>query len=112
MKSVWILEKWVSAEDMQASLKGLESVFGSEDLSVTAYREKIETNPEGMWSGWEGKSDYKQFCKVAKDALRRSKKGDKFRVVKAEIEDSAEYWTGYENPVENVGVMKYLWATK
>ena len=124
MKKVWILEKFESNEMMVKTLGELEKMFeeskdeidekGIESMNRTiAYQKKmIEENPEGMWIGWEGKSIYRQFCDVAKAALRRADKSWKFRVVEGEIEDNAQYWCGYKFVKENEGVLRYLMATK
>ena len=124
MKKVWILEKFESNEMMVKTLGELEQMFeeskdklderGIESMNRTiAYQKKmIEENPEGMWIGWEGKSIYRQFCDVAKAALRRADKSWKFRVVEGEIEDNAQYWCGYKFVKENEGVLRYLMATK
>lgn len=124
MKKVWILEKFESNEMMVKTLGELEQMFeeskdnldekGIESMNRTiAYqKERIEENPEGMWIGWEGKSIYRQFCDVAKAALRRADKSWKFRVVEGEIEDNAQYWCGYKFVKENKGVLRYLMATK
>ena len=101
MKKVWILEKFESNEMMVKTLGELEQMFeeskdnldekGIESMNQTiaSYKKMIEENPEGMWIGWEGKSIYRQFCDVAKAALRRADKSWKFRVVEGEIEDNA-----------------------
>ena len=124
MKKVWILEKFESNEMMVKTLGELEQMFeeskgnldekGIESMNKTiaSYKKMIEENPEGMWIGWEGKSIYRQFCDVAKAALRRADKSWKFRVVEGEIEDDAQYWRGYKFVKENEGVLRYLMATK
>ena len=124
MKKVWILEKFESNEMMVKTLGELEQMFeenkgnfdekGVESMNQTiaSYKKRIEENPEGMWIGWEGKSIYRQFCDVAKAALRRADKSWKFRVVEGEIEDNAQYWRGYKFVKENEGVLRYLMATK
>ena len=124
MKKVWILEKFESNEMMVKTLGELEQMFeeskgnldekGIESMNqtITSYKKMIEENPEGMWIGWEGKSIYRQFCDVAKAALRRADKSWKFRVVEGEIEDNAQDWCGYKFVKENEGVLRYLMATK
>ena len=124
MKKVWILEKFESNEMMVKTLGELEQMFeeskgnfdekGIESINQTiaSYKKRIEENPEGMWIGWEGKTIYRQFCDVAKAALRRADKSWKFRVVEGEIEDNAQYWCGYKFVKENKGVLRYLMATK
>lgn len=124
MKKVWILEKFESNEMMVKTLGELEQMFeeskdnldekGIESMNqtITSYKKMIEENPEGMWIGWEGKSIYRQFCDVAKAALRRADKSWKFRVVEGEIEDNAQYWCGYKFVKENEGALRYLMATK
>ena len=124
MKKVWILEKFESNEMMVKTLGELEQMFeenksnfdakGVESMNQTiaSHKKRIEENPEGMWIGWEGKTIYRQFCDVAKAALRRADKSWKFRVVEGEIEDDAQYWLGYKFVKENEGVLRYLMATK
>lgn len=124
MKKVWILEKFESNEMMVKTLGELEQMFeenkgnfdakGIESMNQTiaSYKKRIEENPEGMWIGWEGKSIYRQFCDVAKAALRRADKSWKFRVVEGEIEDDAQCWCGYKFVKENEGALRYLMATK
>ena len=124
MKKVWILEKFESNEMMVKTLGELEQMFeeikdkvdekGIESMNKTiaSHKKMIEENPEGMWIGWEGKSIYRQFCDVAKAALRRADKSWKFRVVEGEIEDNAQSWCGYKFVKENEGVLRYLMATK
>lgn len=124
MKKVWILERFESNEMMVKTLCELEQMFeenkgnfdekGIESMNQTiaSYKKSIEENPEGMWVGWEGKSIYRQFCDVAKAALRRADKSWKFRVVEGEIEDNARYWCCYKFIKENEGVLRYLMATK
>ena len=124
MKKVWILEKFESNEMMVKTLGELEQMFeeskgnldekGIESMNQTiaSYKKMIEENPEGMWIGWEGKSIYRQFCDVAKASLRRADKSWKFRVVEGEVEDNAQYWSGYKFVKENEGVLRYLMATK
>ena len=124
MKKVWILEKFESNEMMVKTLGELEQMFeeskgnlnekGIESMNkiIASHKKMIEENPEGMWIGWEGKSIYRQFCDVAKAALRRADKSWKFRVVEGEIEDAPQYWCGYKFVKENEGVLRYLMATK
>ena len=124
MKKVWILEKFESNEAMVKALGELEQMFEeskgnldeksieSMNRTIASHKKMIEENPEGMWIGWEGKSIYRQFCEVAKDALRRADKSWKFRVVEGEIEDNAKYWCGYKIVKVNEGVFRYLMATK
>lgn len=124
MKKVWILEKFESNEAMVKTLGEMEQMFeenkgnfdekGIESMNQTiaSYKKRIEENLEGMWIGWEGKTIYRQFCDVAKAALRRADKSWKFRVVEGEIEDNAQYWCGYKFVKENEGVLRYLMATK
>ena len=124
MKKVWVLEKFASNEVMVKTLGELEQMLdeskdkldekGIESMNKTiaSYKKMIDENPEGIWIGWEGKSNYRQFCEVAKDSLRRADKSWKFRVVEGEIEDNAKYWRGYKFVKVNEGVLRYLMATK
>lgn len=123
MKKVWILEAFYSREEMDKSYKdilelldeaiknnNLEGIKAGEEMR-DAYKKTLEANPNGRWTGFEGKTNYKEFCYCAKAALRRNPDKE-FRVVKAEIPDDAKYWVGYINPEVNEGVYKYLLATK
>lgn len=124
MKKVWVLEKFESNDAMVKTLSELEQMFeeskdyldekGIESMNKTidSCKKRIDENPDGEWIGWEGKSIYRQFCDVAKDALRRADKSWKFRVVEGEVEDNAKYWGGYKFVKVNEGVLKYLIATK
>ena len=124
MKKVWVLEKFESNDAMVKTLSKLEQAFeeskdyldekGIESMNETiaSYKKRIDENPDGEWIGCEGKSIYRQFCDVAKDALRRADKSCKFRVVEGEVEDNAKYWCGYKFVKVNEGVLKYLIATK
>lgn len=124
MKKVWILEKFASAEelaktqaDMEEMLEAVKADDKSEidipsvEMAVAKHKEMMLANPDGRWYGFEGKIIYRQFCDVAKAAIRRNPDG-KFRVVEAEIDDDANYWTGYKMTKVNDGVLRYLMATK
>lgn len=121
---VWILERWISREEMERSQKDMEHVLADCEANrpeavdiarelLASHKKDLENNPGGRWLGYQGKSNYKQFCECAKETMRHMcGMGEQtFRVVKAEIPDDAKYWTGYKNPVENDRVMAYLWAT-
>ena len=124
MKKVWILEKFETNEDMVKTLSSLEQALeenrdklDEEQMNrvICHHKKMIDENPEGMWIGWEGKTIYRQFCDVARDSLRRANKlhkSCKFRVIEAEIEDNAQYWSNYKFIKENEGVLRYLMATK
>ena len=124
MKKVWVLEKFTSREEMiknceenksmieQAKAEGKDEneIAFLEDFTAN-YEKVLNDNPNGRWYGFEGKVIYRQFCDVAKAAIRRNPEG-KFRVVEGEIEDDAKYWVGYKFVKVNEGVLKYLMATK
>ena len=123
MKKVWILEKYVTVEEMERTLSDLEQGYEANrdkfteeqiatmESTLEAYKKKIKENPNGYWLGFEGKSIYKQFCNVARAALERAEKGARFRVVEGEVKDDAKFWTGYKFVKENEGVFRYLMAT-
>lgn len=122
MKKVWILEKFISPEETLESIRKNEELFEAQtgnpkaQESISKMNENLrkihEENPDGYWLGYEGKTNYTQFCWTAKDFMCRHKNdGYKLRVVKAEIADDAKYWLGYKNAEENEGVLKYLYAT-
>lgn len=124
MKKVWILEKFVSREEMLKSQKEnhfmvemakadnkytAEQISSLEDFAAS-YDKVVENNPDGRWYGFEGKVIYRQFCDCAKNAIRRNPDG-KFRVVEGEIPDNSSMWIGYRFVKENEGVLRYLMAT-
>lgn len=122
MKKVWILEKFIPADEARKSIEFNKELmvnpsvtdevkFGIEQ-AIKVMAKRLEETPEGYWIGWEGKTVYRQFCDVAKAALRRADKSWKFRVVEGEIEDDAKYWVGYTFVKVNEGVLRYLMATK
>ena len=120
MAKVWILERFYSREwllDKCAEYYKLgrdnadnRELFETITKVYDTFAKDLEENPDGMWCGFEGKTNYKQFCYCAKGAIRRNK-GVKFRVVRAEIADDAKFWLGYKNPVVNENVLRYLYAT-
>lgn len=128
MKKVWILEKFENHEEMLKILEDMkdmveftkskddctDEVISAMNASVARYTQYIADNPDGVWIGLEGKTIYRQFCDVAKAAIRRNRKMNpeiKFRVVEGEIEDGTEYWLGYKMTKVNDGVYRYLMAT-
>lgn len=124
MKKVWILEKFATAEEQAKSYEDLKAMIettknNSEmtdeqiaqlEQAVANYKKIVDENPNGRWYGFEGKTNYKKFCDVAKAAIRRNY-GATFRVVEGEIEDNAKYWSGYKIIKVNHGVLRYLMAT-
>lgn len=125
MKKVWILEKFATAEEeakhyndfkelLETAKKNnnmTEEQISQLNESLANFKKIVDENPDGRWYGFEGKVIYHQFCDVAKAAIRRNPDG-KFRVVEAEIDDDAQYWTGYNFVKVNDGVYRYLMATK
>ena len=124
MKKVWILEKFATVEEMNKSCEFYREAIelmraeGKDEKEIAhfeefvlSYEKLIAENPDGRWYGFEGKVIYRQFCDVAKAAIRRNPEG-KFRVVEAEIEDDAKTWNGYKMTKVNDGVLRYLMATK
>ena len=125
MKKVWILEKFASREEMvkrceenkmmvemaKASGNYTADQIASLEEFAADYEKVLKNNPNGRWYGFEGKIIYRQFCDVAKAAIRRNPDG-KFRVVEGEINDDAKYWAGYKLVKVNEGVYRYLMATK
>ena len=116
---VWILERFYSIEELQkvqadvyefgrsADTEGQQNVWSK---VFDRYTELIRNNPNGIWSGIEGKINYRDFCYCARQAIERNK-DSRLRVVTADITDDAKYWTGYKNPVVNEKVLRYLCAT-
>lgn len=108
-----------SLEMNKALLRNAEEKQDAEAIKVAkemvaAYERTIAKNPDGYWLGYQGKSDYGTFCRMAKETLRNPYMKDmKFRVIKADLRDpKAKYWLGnYENGIENAGVLRYLYAT-
>ena len=125
MKKCWILEKFATAEEMAKSYADMMTMIemakaegkmkpeeiAAVEAGVANYERVMKENPDGRWYGFEGKSNYNDFCYTAKAALRRNPEG-KFRVVEAEIADDAKYWTNYKFVKVNEGVYRYLMATK
>ena len=119
---VWVLEKFASPTEMIKTLIDMIEMVESSRSSCSAedsqkfdegldrFEDKIEKNPSGFWSGFEGKTNYKQFCNVAKDAIERNPNA-KFRVVEGEIDDKATTWTNYRLVSVNDKVLRYLRAT-
>lgn len=122
MKKVWILERFATHEEMTRDLKSYEEMFKELkvnhsdkvkdfELFISQFKKTIEENPNGRWVGFDGKTNYRTFCDVARSSIRISPKA-KFRVVEAEIRDDAKSWVGYKFVKENEGVLRYLMATK
>lgn len=123
MKKVWILEKFASHEEMvkhceenkamveMAKNNGMsaEEIASLEEFAAN-YEKVMNKNPEGRWYGFEGKVIYRQFCDVARAAIRRNPEG-KFRVAEGEIPEDSKYWIGYKLVKVNDGVYRYLMAT-
>lgn len=120
MKKVWILEQFASIEEMRKTYEAVKAVRdNSNDVNqiaacndVMAGQERLMAQyPNGRWTGWEGKADYKVFCSRAAQALRDFPKAT-FRVVEAIIDDDATSWIGYQAIKVNDSVMRYLMAVK
>lgn len=123
MKKVWILEKFASHEEMvkhceenkamveMAKNNGMsaEEIASLEEFAAN-YEKVMNKNPGGRWYGFEGKVIYRQFCDVARAAIRRNPEG-KFRVAEGEIPEDSKYWIGYKLVKVNDGVYRYLMAT-
>lgn len=112
MKNVWILEKWIDRnrcvelknEFIDMYCKGLKEA----KVVIDHYNDMLnDSRFEGYWCGFVGKSKYNDFCYEAARTLKQDK-NSKFRVVKAQIENTAKEWTNYVNPIENEGVLRYL----
>ena len=119
MKKVWILEKWVSREDIEEFVKLYRNMLNENpDLdAVNTVADKYEAdladpNYNGYWNGYVGRVKYTEFCIDARNYIARHRNSnDKLRVVTAYINDNATTWVGYKNAVENEDVFKYLYAT-
>lgn len=120
MKKVWVLERWLDRNFVEKRYNEYVELF-SKDTTVKdedkikvldSFASRLATpNFEGYWCGYEGKSNYKDFCSVAADFIRRHKNEKyKLRVVSAYIDDDARSWVGYKNPTENEGVLRYLFV--
>ena len=120
MKTVWVLERFVSEQETADKLAELQDMLANTtedkdketlELIITSYK-KCQG---GHWTGYVGRSNYKDWCWDAKDFIRRHK-GTEFgkaplRVVKAQVPDDSKTWMGYTNAVVNEGVLRYLYAT-
>lgn len=121
MKKVWILEGFISREELDKQYEELLDLKADAKTAIEKaamkemtkiYKRSIEKHPEGYWLAYQGKTTYKQFCYDAKQTLRNMRKQKmSWRVVEGSISDEATTWTGYKFVKENSGVMKYLWAT-
>lgn len=125
MKKVWILEKLYLPEETRKSIIEMEDMLENirnnpeapaEGIScmentISTLKQRLADFPEGYWLGFEGKVIYRQFCQVAKAAINRNPDCT-FQVVSAEIADDAKSWLGYQNPIVNEGVLRYLMATR
>ena len=100
-KSVWILERWVSREEMEKDIKQIESADNASEYMLLAFRKMLELHPEGYWCGCEGKSNYSQFLRCAERHVKDRSDNITYRVVVADIPNDAQYWAGYKNPVED-----------
>lgn len=120
MKNVWVLERFVSEEEIQARMADLQAMLANADKpedkeTLGQLIDAYGKHTEGHWLGYVGRTNYRQWCWDAKDFIRRNK-GTEFgkaplRVVKAQIEDDSKTWLDYTNAVVNEGVLRYLYAT-
>ncbi len=120
MKYVWVLERFVSAEETANKLQELKDMLAEatkdEDKEMlTKIITSYEKRQGGYWLGYVGRTNYKSWCWEAQDFIRRHQ-GTEFgkaplRVVKAQIPDDSRTWLGYTNAVVNEGVLRYLYAT-
>lgn len=128
-KKIWVLQRWIDRNGMDKTYNEMLDMVtfckeNGADAKVTAsfqdsadrYKEKMEQNPDGYWLGYVGRSNYRGFCRDAKESLRgfikeRKESAENFRVVEATTEDDAKTWTGYTVVKVNDGVLKYLLAT-
>ena len=121
MKKIWVLEGFIDRSQMIKSLDDLYSMkagLDSDDAkkacddAIIAYKKRIDSSHDGYWFGYEGKSSYRDFCICAKRVLKNMRKENMaWRVIEGIIPDDAKSWLDYKIVKENVGVMKYLWAT-
>lgn len=123
MKTIWILEGWITPEEMNRSLKEIEAMRDmlrerGEDSAVAEEwverrKRSIAKHPEGYWLGYQGKLNYRDFCYEARMTMQNMDCKMKWRVLKAQIPEDAKTWPNqYVNGVENAGVLRYLYATK
>lgn len=120
MKNVWVLERFVSAEEIEARMADLQKMLAhaTKDEDIETLEQLIDAygkHTEGHWLGYVGRTNYRQWCREAQDFIRRHK-GTEFgkaplRVVKAQVADNSNTWLGYTNAVVNDGVLRYLYAT-
>lgn len=125
-RKIWILEKFITPEAMEKHVKEMEDLklhieetTDDADTIKTANkmlndaRQTLENNPNGHWTGWAGKLNYKEFCRQAKECINFDPTA-KYRVLKAdEIDSNHQFWCGnYTNGIENEGVLRYLYATR
>lgn len=121
MKKVWILEGFISVnkinEDLDEWNELLQLATKREQIEtclemIEIFENKLDANPNGYWLAYQGSTSYKQFCHFARSTMRNLRKDRMtWRVVEGLIEETAKTWQDYRTLKENVGVMKYLWAT-
>lgn len=121
MKKIWILEGYITRERMIESVKEAEETLKNvapEHVEtaremLAAQKKRLAENPEGYWFAYQGRTNYNVFCNDSRQTMRNLKERKmKWRVLKAEISETAKYWPGqYVNGIENDGVMRYLYAT-
>lgn len=121
MKKIWILEGYITRERMIESVKEAEEMLKNvapEHVEtaremLAAQKKSLAENPEGYWLAYQGRTNYNVFCNDSRQTMRNLKERKmKWRVLKAEISETAKYWPGqYVNGIENDGVMRYLYAT-
>lgn len=113
---VWVLERFYTVEELQNQQADIyELAETQEQLEKCAkvfdrYTEIIRNNPNGVWLGISGKTNYNQFCFEARGVLLRNP-DRRFRVVKADIPFDSVSWLGYRNPIVNEKVLRFLYAT-
>lgn len=122
---VWVLEKWIDREATLKTLADTEELYiecttaetVNEELVsqikklLDGLRQQEQEQPNGHWCYWEGKAVYAQFIDRAREAIKRSKHGAKYRVVEATTDSRAKYITKYTVVTENEKVLKFLYAT-
>lgn len=122
MKKVWILEALYTAEEMKRDLdtyldmiqhdeiKNCKEHLETANILISTAKRHLEEYPNGKWVGYQGKTNYRQFCECACETLSNKNfiSSKEFRVVEALIDDDATYWTNYKVVKENPGVLKYL----
>ena len=109
-RAVWVLERWISKEEMQHLLTYIQALKAPNARLLEQIEEGLRKHPNGYWCGAVGSCNYEDFVLNAKNYISGSPENPKLRVVRADIDNGAQYWVGYHDPVEHSEVLRYLYT--